>query len=380
MRWKSLVLGGGLASWMLFEAACGARSSLPYPDSGAGGDAASPAVACSTGTITLTKADPTLMLVLDRSGSMDSPLGASSGGASRWEILTQALGSTLPAVDDTMEIGALLYPEEGALGPGSHGSFSCEVPGSPDLSPKTGNVSALLSIMGSTFPAGATPTAAALDSAASALSSVRAATAARALVLATDGGPNCNSSLDADSCECISGGQHCHDATMCLDDTNTVDRIAHYEKLGLPTYVIGILDPDDTQFTSVLDAMAKAGGRAKTTGTESYYPATSASELNDALSVIRDQVACTYLTTSVPDVGGTISVLVNGTTLVFDTSGAAGWSWANQRNGEIVLAPDACAVAAAAPAGTIVAKVICAADLVDAGSDGGDAGEDGGAP
>ncbi|MGH7327119.1 MAG: VWA domain-containing protein, partial [Polyangiaceae bacterium] len=292
---------------------CGARSELndrvnEIGDAGDAGPEAS--VPCIPGNFTLKKAQPSVMFVLDASGSMSETF--SPDGSSRWQVLTQSLGSALPSVDSSMQIGGLIFPS-------GHSPNTCAVPASADLAPATGNVAALIDLMQGTDPLGGTPTADAIATAATELLGIRAASAARAIVLATDGGPNCNPNLDKTTCTCADPVQtQCGaESELCLDDTRTVQTISDNASAGLPTYVIGIHDPGDTQNDTVLNAMADAGGRARS-GSPHYYPATSASDLGDALVSIRDQLgSCTYLTSSVPSASGTITVTVGGVVIPY---------------------------------------------------------------
>ena len=361
-----MLLGAGLL------AACGARtgltlddtttstsadaSSLDASDASRDADADAAPVACVPGTVNLTKATPAVLFVLDRSGSMGDQLGRTANGT-RWEILTSALASTLPPVDGTMGIGALLFPATGS-------PQSCSTPGSVDLGPAVGHVSQLIKLMRTNQPGGGTPTADALDVAARYLLGFRAATSARAMILATDGEPNCNATLDPGSCTCVESTRGCQGRpSQCLDDTRTVARLASYEAQGLPTYVIGLQDQGNARFSTVLDAMAVAGGRAQSGATHRYYSANSEAELDTALVTIRDQVgACTFLTTSVPDTRGTIVVTLGGTPIPFDPNKTNGWAWENQSNGEIQLYGAACAAATAAGDRGLDAHVTCGDD------------------
>jgi hypothetical protein len=302
------------------------------------------------------------MFVLDRSGSMGDQLGR-TGNGTRWEILTSALASTLPPVDPTMSIGALLFPTA-AVG----GAQSCSSPGTADLSPATGHVAQLLTLMRARQPNGGTPTADAIDAAAKFLLGVRAATSARTMILATDGEPDCNSNLDANTCTCVESTRGCVGRpNQCLDDTRTVARLSTYQAQGLPTYVIGLEDEGNARFSSVLDAMAVAGGRAQTGAAHQYYSANSEGDLAAALVTIRDQVgACTFLTSSVPDPSGTIVVTLNGIEIPYDATRTNGWAWANQSNGEIGFYGAACTAAAAAGTSTLDAQVTCG---IDGGAD-----------
>lgn len=347
----------------LIVCACGARTGLQQDAAsddpalgssggraGAGGSAANPPLACVDGTFVLDRAVPAVMLVLDRSRSMDASFGT---GKNRWEVLTDALATALPSVDDTMSLGALVFPS-------SRVNDACDVPTAADVGLGFGHAQNIVTTMRAAGPGGATPTADALIVAGNALLANRVASTARTMVLATDGGPGCNTSLDRTTCRCI-GNQACNSATRCLDDVRTVDRIASFSAAGVPTYVIGIERAGDTTSSEVLDAMAKAGGRPQTGANHAYYGASSATELGAALTRIRDQVgACTYLTRSVPDATGSIAVVLEGATLPYDESGRNGWRWASRANGEVVFSNEACAALATARAAPTV-TVRCAA-------------------
>jgi von Willebrand factor type A domain len=340
---------------LLLVSACGARTGLVVPDLGSSGQDAG--IACVPGDIPLSLAQPEVMFVLDRSGSMSTVF---SGTETRWQAVTTSLAATLPPVNGTMAVGALLFPSGAS-------NDDCSVPSQPSLEPALGQVPALVSLMEGTSPGGATPTASAIETAASQLLDVRAATTARALVLATDGAPNCNPSLDPATCTCGSGttGRGCrNNPNQCLDDVRTVARIASTYAQGVPTYVIGIADDDGNTFSDVLNAMALAGGRPLSGGATSYYPARSTADLETAVAAIRDQVgACTYLTTSVPDAAGSISITAGGETLPYDADGgASGWAWASEDNGQIILHGDACTEVSSDAGLPLVAHVTCGGD------------------
>jgi hypothetical protein len=338
-------------------AGCGARTSLIAPEPDASIDAGPKPVGCVPGSFALLRAQPAVMFVLDRSGSMGTRF---SGVNTRWQVLTGGFTLALPSVDHTMQIGALLFPS-------TSGGNNCTVAGTASIAPGLEHVNPLLALMRTTRPGGSTPTADAIDVGAKALLGVRAASTARAIVLATDGGPNCNPNLDPRTCTCLDNRGCGGRPGSCLDDARTVQRIAATFALGLPTYVIGIQDPGETQNNAVLDAMADAGGRPKA-GMHHFYAATSGPELDVALVAIRDQLgSCTYLTTSVPDASGTITVTIDGVPIAFDESASTGWHWADQSNGEIVFSGDTCAKLAASTTPKIVVDVMCGP--VEAGAD-----------
>jgi hypothetical protein len=377
MASSHLGLAGAICVVTLCAASCGARTELNdglvLNISGeAGPDAQVP---CIPGVFQLQPANPSVMFVLDASGSMNQTF--SVNGSTRWQVLESSLAAALPSVDQTMSIGAVVFPDVAQQSP-----QDCAGPSSVNLSPAIGNVDALLSLINSIAPLGGTPTADAITTAAQGLLSIRAASTARAIILATDGGPNCNTGLDPDTCTCANPFPETQcgdpnvprnqlDPELCLDDTRTLSRITSFASQGLPTYVIGIHDPGDTEDEPVLNEMADAGGRPLS-GTDHYYSATSQTDLENAFVSIRNQIGtCTYLTSSVPNGAGSISVTVNGVTIPFDPSGKQGWKWGDEANGEIIFVGQACTNLGASDGGTqkIDANVACSEPDASTGSD-----------
>jgi hypothetical protein len=109
------------------------------------------------------------------------------------------------------------------------------------------------------------------------------------VILATDGGPNCNASASCDHTGClpnIEGAPGCppngpscctpqtYGAASCLDRDNTVGAVADLAASNVKTYVIGI--PGSAAYADVLNAMAQAGGTARPQAP--YYYATDSTE------------------------------------------------------------------------------------------------------
>lgn len=272
-------------------------------------------VECREGRFRLTNAQPVVGLVLDRSTSMNSTFG--SGTTTRWQAVRTALNRTLPVVDQSMALGVMLFPSAGE---------TCAAPAGFDLAPAQGTTAAIIALVNRSTPTGSTPTALAVEHAAAQLLARRTAGTARALVLATDGAPDCNAALTT-PCPCVNGGTSCA-AARCLDDTRTLERIAAARLVDIPTFVIGLRNATDTTLTAVLDRMAIAGGRPRS-GAQRFYDATSSAELEQAFTTIRDQVGgCVFLTDSVPTVGdGGLVLMVAGQGVAFDPGGGDGWRW-----------------------------------------------------
>lgn len=291
-------------------------------------------VDCKEGRFTLAHARPVVALVLDRSTSMN----ASFGTTTRWGAVRSALTRTLPSVDQSMQLGAMLFPASGN---------SCGAPAFFDIPPAQGTVTRIVALVNGANPQGSTPTALSLESAASGLLGRRTAGTARAMVLATDGAPDCNTQLPM-PCTCVSGTS-CS-VTRCLDDVRTLERLRAAAAVAIPTFVIGIQDSTNTSLTAVLNRMAEAGGRPRA-GAQKYYSATSMPELEQAFTTIRDQVGgCLFLTDSVPTIGdGGFDVSVDGQPVAPSEDGAEGWRWQDRRNGEVALLGAACSLALANP-------------------------------
>lgn len=308
-------------------------------------------IACTGGTFSLARATPTVMLVLDRSGSM-STVATRSVGASRWVTLTDALATVLPRAD-TMALGALLFPA------GAASSQVCVAPALADVSPATGNAAAIVAALRASEPVGQTPTADALVAAAAQFDEAAPAARARALVLATDGAPDCNLSLDPATCTCTRTDVACT-AGLCLDDARTVATVAELAAGGLPTWVIGLEDTANPALVATLDRLAVAGGRPVTGAAHAWVPATSPSQLEGALDAIRTELqSCDWVVDSVPDTGGGIVVTVDGQTVPWDPSGVDGWSWGSRARGEVVFRGAACTALTARAAPVVQAVVQC---------------------
>jgi hypothetical protein len=302
---------------------------------------------CVDGMLTLTPARPVVMLVVDRSTSMNQSFPGT--GTSKWLALRGALHGALPPWNDTLELGLHLFPEGG--------TNSCTVAGTPEIPPAFQNVDAVLGRLDGASPGGSTPTALAIQNAGAAISGIRTAGSAKALVLATDGAPDCNANLPAATCTCVGGGTCA--ASRCLDDTRTLAAISTLAASGVPTWVIGLRSSNDALFLDVLNRMADAGGRPQT-GSEHFFSATSQAALESALTEIRRQVGdCHYLTTSVPDLGGAIELHIEGDFVPYDVTGTEGWSWIDAGNGELALHGDACTRAKAVPASALSVVVTC---------------------
>ena len=129
------------------------------------------------------------------------------------------------------------------------------------------------------------------------------------MILATDGGPNCNAgpSCTAAMCQpniegvqgCSVNGPSCCDPPMgyresCLDSDATKSAVAALKAAGIPVYVVGLPGTSTPVYASLLDDLAVAGGTAQATSPK-YYRVASANDntLLTALKKIAAQITAT---------------------------------------------------------------------------------------
>jgi hypothetical protein len=246
-----------------------------------------------------------LVLVVDRSGSMTS--GAPGYAGTRWEGVVGALDNVTAELQSRVAFGLALFP---SLDSAECGTATLAVEPAFD---NAGAITALLDDF-YTEPLGATPTAAALEAVLD-WHVAHPPDLPRAVMLATDGGPNCNASLDPSSCRCSSGADddcaQSFEPLMCLDDVSSVAAVQSLRALGLDTYVIGI--PGVENFGDVLDAMAEAGG------TDNYYLARDTGLLEAAVGDIgRRAGGCSLDVTEDLAAAARLEVAIDGVSIARD--------------------------------------------------------------
>jgi hypothetical protein len=213
---------------------------------------------------------PSIYFVLDRSGSMVED--------NKWDQVRVVVAQILRGLGPRANFGATVFPgfEQASC------ALAKEIlpisPGDPPGADGPTTTTLLTATAGS--PYGGTPTAQALRSVAQSLSKVQGK---RYVILATDGGPNCNTtaSCTSEGCMpniesaagCVPGGNNCcvppaGFLESCLDSAATNSAVLALQSSGIPVYVVGL--PGTATYGTLLDQLAASGGTALP-GSPKYY-------------------------------------------------------------------------------------------------------------
>ncbi len=273
---------------------------------GQGGEGAN----CGLTALSAARPVVNMLLVVDKSSSMN---GTDEFTEGRWATLGTALGSALDDAREHVNFGLQFFPF--ADDP-EDTPTTCQTPASLDVLVPIGagvdTVPVIVDALADYEPAGGTPTADALAHALDyfANGDGSALKGDRYVLLATDGGPNCNEGLecDADSCTinlenetatAACGGNCCDpmvagSAVNCLDEDRTVAQVTALAEQGIKTFVVGI--PGSQFFGDTLDKLAEAGGQPNPDAPPSYYRVTSADGA-EGLTAVLTRITTGLITT-----------------------------------------------------------------------------------
>lgn len=284
---------------------------------------------------------PNLYFVLDASGSMREP----AGSGTRYDAVRVAAVDLLRKLGPLVRVGAAIFP-----GPGGECAAGAEVFPVRAGDPKTGEDGPTTEgFRLATFrePSGGTPTAATLRALHDRVTALDGKTI---IVLATDGGPNCNANAVCGAADCgpnidgdcppsvnccgpeVQGGG----PSLCVDRAATVSAVADLAADGIDVYVVGV--PGSAAYAGVLDEMALAGGAARESSPH-YYRVDDFSALAATFGSIAEViVSCTFQLDDPPEQRDMTNVYVDGQLVPMDPT--SGWVW--EDDGDVALVGETC--------------------------------------
>jgi hypothetical protein len=207
---------------------------------------------------------PTVLMLVDQSGSMTEDFGGQSRWATVYETLMDPQDGLVGKIQDRVDLGLSLYTSQ-------QGHEGGECPQLTEVAPAPGNYAAIDAVFSTAAPVDDTPTGDALMAVADKLAAMDVE-GPRAIVLATDGRP--------DTCEQPDPQQ---------GETEAVAAAQAAWDLGIRTYVISVGDEVGHEH---LQDMANAGAGLDPDGAETfpYFEAVAADQLVDAFAEITDTV------------------------------------------------------------------------------------------
>ena len=284
-----------------------------------------------------------MLLVIDKSGSMTDPFGSDD----KWTALKSALGTALTNVRTEMNFGMIMYPYSvlHSIPLDNCGDTCCEVDDTAaavtvPVAPGTVSVMQIGDQLESTTPGGGTPTAKALAAAYDYFKNGAGASLAgdNYVLLATDGGPNCNPDLtcEGDTCttnldgQCTNSSNCCKpdkSRIQCLDADSVLAELEGLAAINVPTFVVGL--PGTQQYSTYLDQFAEAGAVPNPTGDTKYYDVSAANGVQglvDVFETITTQlVRSCNIPLADPPTTDLVNVAIDCTLVPHDSPDGSGW-------------------------------------------------------
>jgi hypothetical protein len=286
---------------------------------------------CPSVAVDLAPRTPTVILLVDRSGSMTQDF---DDDLDRWDAVQQALADpdegVVTELQSDVRFGVTLYNSEGG------GSVPDECPILHSVAPDFGNAGSISDLFSDYDPSADTPTAESVQAVAAAFPE---SDGPRIIVLATDGDP--------DRCDD-------HDAHDEQSQQFSEEAVQGAYESGIETFVLSVGDQVSEPH---LQRLANAGqGEPLDTGEQPFYVANDQQELIESLRTI-----LTGARTCEIDVSGSVDlaradegrVVLNGDQLEYDVD------WRMIDNTTLELLGDACTTFLETPEVNLQASFPC---------------------
>lgn len=277
-----------------------------------------PEETCGGTTFEVSRVIPDILILLDRSNSMsDTP-----PSPPLWDTIRGAIDNvTLPPHDASIWFGLMSFPGSTCSGL----TDQCVHPEWSDvLVPVAAdNHTAISTSLTGLSTCGGTPIAMSLQNAWTYLTTLDDGHP-KYVLLATDGAPNCNESLDGSTCVCTNPLGGCAlNSGNCLDDARTYSVLDTMCDAGVPTFVLGM--GGAASWSDVMNQMATHGC------TDHYYAADDPASIGTALEEIAGAVATCSFQMNCADIPDPNKVNFfyepDHTPIPRDTGHTAGWDW-----------------------------------------------------
>ena len=263
---------------------------------------------CEARSVSSTPTIPEMLIVLDRSGSMN-PSG-NELGTDRWTGSVDAIVDVTSSFDRRIDFGLMTFPAY-LPNTGLLDEVEC-APGAVDVAIASGSSTAIADVLGSMPADGRTPTAPSLEVALELLAQPQAADGVAArpryVLLVTDGDPNCGSGSLGNGTDTVARQQ-------------TIAAIQALADAGIKTYVVGY-QTAGTTFAQQLDLMAAAGA----TGETVHRSVASGADLSASFEQVAARVISCSQTLESPVLDPSyVQVTVNGAARAFNAE-SDGWT------------------------------------------------------
>ena len=288
-----------------------------------------------------------ILLVLDRSESMEDPL-VSDPTMDKWQILVPTLDSVVTATDSSVLWGMKSFPE-GSVSSCAAGSVTASV----DQPIAAMNATAVTGAINTTTPKGnGTPTGDAINAAVTYLRSL-SDTNPKYIVLATDGQPSCAATPSGESTSAAK--------------PYAVNAVMAAKTAGFPTFVIGVATSSSD--TSTLNLMADAGGEVPAGASNPlaphFYLASDMATLEAALDSITGQISsCLFPLATPPPVPNDPTKLgvylgPDLHKIPYDPNMLDGWAYTDTNDSAVEVFGSWCTMIQTAGAGAVQIKYGC---------------------